>query len=111
MTPQSQMGNAGMSGGAPSNLYQNMSSQGQPPDNSQQQSTDDSSGENQTQTSPAEQFIQRLGAAFTPFQSLLESYPQASQQAEDVKKAISNWISAINGQLSQQGGGESQSPL
>lgn len=109
MTPMNQMGNAGISGGGSSNLYNNIASKGLPPDNSSTTSPEETSEQPQQQ-SPADNFIQQLGVVFIPFQKFMGSYPQASNQAEDVNKAIANWVSAVNAGLSQQGGGES-SPL
>lgn len=109
MTPQNALsanGNPNMASGNPNQLYRSISSQGVPQDNSLEQSN-----KQNEQSSPAEQFIQRFGSVFTPFQSLLESYPQAATQAEDVKKALSNWMSAVNAQLSQQPQGGGESPL
>lgn len=108
MTPQSALmssGNLNSSGGNPNQLYQSISSAGVPQENAEQPTTP------VEQNNPAEMFIQRFGSVFTPFQTLMESYPQASKEAEDVKKALSNWASAVTGQLSQQPQAGGESPL
>lgn len=105
MAPQNSLGMGGNAGNSasPSSMYNSISSQGTLPEEDPQQSSQPQ------ELSPSDKFIQRVGSAFSPFSSLLEDYPQASQEAETLKKALSNWISSVNGQLSQ--GAENQSPL
>lgn len=105
MTPQNSLGMGGNAGNSPSpsSMYNSISSQGMPTDESTQQSAPPQ------ELSPSDKFIQRVGSAFDPFSSLMKDYPQATQEAEELKKALSNWISSVNGQLSQ--GAENQSPL
>lgn len=105
MTPQGSLGmqgNAGMLSDNSASLYNSISSAGAPeqlPQESMQP----------TEPSPAEKFIIQFGSVFTPFLKFMESYPQASPQADDVKKSIEKWMSAVSGQLPQGQGGESTS--
>lgn len=105
MTPQNSLGMGGNaeSSLAASNAYNSISSQGMPPEENPQQSSQPQ------ELSPSDKFIQRVGSAFSSFSSLMEDYPQSTKEAEDLKKAISNWVSSVNGQLSQ--GAENQSSL
>lgn len=95
------MGNAGASAGNPDTLYNSISSQGMPPDNSQQQAQ-----KAPEQKNPAEQAIQRFGQVFDQFNQLTQmpEYSAASKEAKEVQMAMKNWLEAVVAATSKLGG-------
>lgn len=93
-------GNVEQPAGNPNTLYNNLASNGMPPDNSQQ-STDEAG---EQKDSPADIAIKRFQTAFDTFDSLSKDYPQSSELADGIKKQMGKWLTAIVAAQSNQGG-------
>lgn len=87
------MGNPTPQAGNPSQLYNNISSQGMPSSGSSEESQEPK-GQKDT---PAEIAIQRFKGVFDSFEELtkMPEYSAASDEADAVKKAMENWLNAV----------------
>lgn len=106
MTPSAAIGmrNPEQPNSGDPNLFNSISSQGMPEQNSLEQS------QQPVQQNPAEQFLVKFSQAFDSIKSLLEdpNYSFATKEADLVKRSLENFMEAVAvGLSSQQEGGES----
>lgn len=96
-------GNVGDAANNPNQLFNSISSNGLNVANPQQ------SAPEQTEASPAELAVQRIGGFISGFSALAENYPAANKEATDVQNSLQKWLEAVVTNLSSQGGAESGS--
>lgn len=92
-TPTSALGSMGnaSSYSGPSQSLSSISSQGMPEQPTQE------SQESNAPNSPADTAIQRFGKVMEDFETLtkLPEYSSATKEADEVKRAMNNWINAV----------------